>query len=109
MLKFGNPKPFVTPDSPWSVHCRPPTLEQIKERMDRELPAQTYLTEKDLCDAIRVRAKTLKNDRAPGGAHRYPVALRFAGGEIQYLRSEVIEWMANWEMHSRTVHIHRCR
>ena len=85
------------------------TLEQIKERLDRDPPPGATLTEKQLAMAILVNVKTLKKDRGPKGAHRYPGGVRYAGGSWQYLREEVIDWMAHWEMLTRSTRVHRCR
>lgn len=85
------------------------TLEQVKERLERDLLSDATLTEKQLAMAILVNVKTLKNDRGPKGAHRYPAAFRYAGGSWQYVREEVVAWMAHWEMLTRSTRVHRCR
>lgn len=85
------------------------TLERVKERLERDLPPGATLTEEQLALAILVKVKTLKNDRSPGGAHRYPAAFRYAGGSWQYVREEVVDWMAHWEMLTRSIRVHRCK
>lgn len=85
-------------------------LEAVRIRLEGEIRQDAYLQEKEFADLIGVEQKTLKNDRAPSGAGRYPVGIRFAGSHrIKYARQDVLNWLAYEELKARTYRVHRCR
>ena len=83
-------------------------LDSIKGRLVDELPPGPYLSEQQVMDLWGVDKKTLQNDWSAGQG-RYPPSVSFCGGRNhQYPRADVIEWMAQLEVMSRTRRIHRC-
>ena len=85
-------------------------VEEVRGRLEAEIQKDPYLSEKDFADLIGVDPKTLKNDRAPSGAGRYPVGIRFGGSHrVRYARHDVLEWLAYEEWKARTCRVHRCR
>lgn len=81
--------------------------QEIRSRLDSDLPASRYFTSEELAELIRVEPKTLANDRSPSGAGAYPISIR-VGRKRLYPRCEVLDWLANRELESRTRRIHRC-
>lgn len=85
-------------------------LQIVRERLDGEITREVYLSERDFANLIGVDQKTLKNDRAPSGAGRYPLGIRFGGSRhIHYARQDVVDWMAHQELRQRMRRVHRCR
>ena len=85
-------------------------VESARTRIDRSLPEGTYMAEDVFAAMIKVDRKTLKNDRAPSGPGRYPIAIRHGGSRwVAYMRHDVVDWLAHEEMLARTRRIHRCR
>lgn len=85
-------------------------FEDVRCRLEAEIQKDHYLSEKYFADLIGVDPKTLKNDRAPSGAGRYPVGIRFGGSHrMRYARLDVHDWLAFEELKARTCRVHRCR
>ena len=109
----------ATPRHPWNGLKGPPvhlTREQddllaaIRRRLEDEIREDPYISEVEFAELIGVEPKTLKNDRAPSGAGRYPVGLRFGGSHrMQYVRHDVLDWLAYEELKARVCRVDRCR
>jgi hypothetical protein len=83
-------------------------LERICMRLDRELPAGPYLTDKSFASLLGITSKRLGNRRCekPGC---YPTPLELGGCRgKQHVRSELINWLALEEVKARAQIVHRC-
>jgi hypothetical protein len=85
-------------------------LDVVRCRLENAIRQDIYLSEMEFAKLILIDQKTLKNDRAPSGAGRYPVGIRFGGSRhIKYARQDVVDWMAHEELLHRMRRVHRCR
>lgn len=81
--------------------------QEIRSRLESQLPKSPYYTRQELAVLIRVEGKTLANDRSPSGAKAYPLPVRI-GRQCVYPRHDVLDWLAHRELESRARRIHRC-
>ena len=85
-------------------------LQSIRRRLDIELPRKPYFSRCEVGELLGVEGKTLANDATPKGLKQYPVSVKRKGTRrAWYPRQDVIDWLAESELTSRLVRVHRCR
>lgn len=81
---------------------------EIRARLHIEIQSEPYFEPNDVASLLKIKPKTLANDRA-STKPRWPRPIRMAGGsKILYARSQVIEWLVEQEVASAAVKVHRC-
>ena len=89
--------------------CADSALEKIRQRLDRALPNDPYLTDEQVANVLRLETKTLVNNRhAKPLRYLQPLKLFDLKTNV-HPRDQVIEWLAREELNARARTIHRCR
>lgn len=107
MSKFNEKAPSRSQSQSDASAVMQSQWQEVRSRLESDLPASPYFTSEELAALIRVEPKTLANDRSPSGAGAYPISIR-VGRKNLYPRCEVLDWLADRELESRTRRIHRC-
>ncbi|GEQ77698.1 hypothetical protein CTTA_4703 [Comamonas testosteroni] len=83
-------------------------LDNICQRLEKELPAVAYMDQDALALLIGVAPKTLANRRAMY-PERYPAPIYFGGNKKPlFPRSDILNWLAREEYQAKSIHWHRC-
>lgn len=84
---------------------------EIRARLHQEIQSEPYLEPNDVASLLKIKAKTLANDRASKKAPRWPRSISVANGKkkkVLYVRSHVIDWLVEQEVASVAIKVHRC-
>ena len=82
-------------------------LEDIRQRLEQELPMTSYMEQDTLAQLIRVSAKTLANRRALN-PERFPAPVYFGGNKKPlFPRADIVNWLANEEYQAKVVYRHK--
>lgn len=94
---------------PLAIESEKPILrEQIRQRLERDVPVLVYLTEEHLAEMLHISVKTLRNRRTAEPS-LFPRPMRFKGSKNNlYIREVIIDWLTDQEYEARTVRTHRC-